>query len=377
MRLNRTNRYLIAAAVGVLAAGGMTAQAMQSTRPAAPTTPATQPGQVEQPAGRNPQAIVMDLQTTGQQLSAVLDDESKVLTAEGRATVKDQAVPLLEKMRGLAIEMQAIAPGQISPSEFETMLVLFGDEPTVQRLTTEAEGTGPAAETAQMSLTTGRYIAAEDEAARGAQIDALTEAAEANPQSQAVTQAVAQLVMFPTNTPQQTEQLTAILSDSLQNPMAGAIAEQLKAQSAAQGAMDGIVGTEIELAGPDATGEGTISLADYKGKVVLIDFWATWCGPCIAELPKMTEVYAKHQGDDFEIIGVSLDQGSAPLTQFLAENPKMSWPQIFNPDNPGELADKFGVQAIPTMFLVDKQGVVRSVTARQDYETLIPQLLAE
>ena len=72
-----------------------------------------------------------------------------------------------------------------------------------------------------------------------------------------------------------------------------------------------------------------LSVANYKGKVVLVDFWATWCGPCVAELPNVLQTYEKYHPKGFEIVGISLDSDKARLTSFLAQR-KMTWRQYFD-----------------------------------------------
>jgi thiol-disulfide isomerase/thioredoxin len=103
--------------------------------------------------------------------------------------------------------------------------------------------------------------------------------------------------------------------------------------------------------------DGTnISLDAYRGKVVLVDFWATWCPPCIVELPNVLAAYQKYHDKGFEIIGISLDKDKARLEDFLEEN-GMDWPQYFDGkgwDN--ELSNKYGVNSIPTTYLLGPDG---------------------
>ena len=101
-----------------------------------------------------------------------------------------------------------------------------------------------------------------------------------------------------------------------------------------------------------------LSVAAYKGKVVLIDFWATWCGPCKAELPNVLAVYRKYHAQGFEIIGVSLDENRNSLANFTQAQ-GMVWPQYF--DGRGwenKVAVKYGVHSIPMTYLLDRRGII-------------------
>jgi thiol-disulfide isomerase/thioredoxin len=105
----------------------------------------------------------------------------------------------------------------------------------------------------------------------------------------------------------------------------------------------------------DVTGK-PLSVGQYKGKVVLVDFWATWCGPCRAELPNVIATYAKYHDQGFEIIGVSLDEDKDAMVKYAQEN-QMTWPQYFDGLRwENKLVDKYGVQGIPFTILIDPQG---------------------
>lgn len=101
-----------------------------------------------------------------------------------------------------------------------------------------------------------------------------------------------------------------------------------------------------------------LALADFKGKVVLIDFWATWCGPCVAELPNVIAAYEKFHGKGFEVVGISLDKSRDALTDFIKEN-KMPWAQYFDGLGWGnKLGQQYGIQSIPATFLLDGEGKI-------------------
>lgn len=118
-------------------------------------------------------------------------------------------------------------------------------------------------------------------------------------------------------------------------------------------------------------------LGKLRGKVVLIDFWATWCGPCMAEAPKVLAAYKKLHAQGFEIVGISLDQDKSKVLQ-VTKAKEMTWPQYF--DGKGwktEISAKYGITSIPRMWLVNKKGMLVDAQAREGLEEAIEKLLAE
>ena len=124
----------------------------------------------------------------------------------------------------------------------------------------------------------------------------------------------------------------------------------------------------------DTRGE-ELTLAQYRGQVVLLDFWATWCGPCIAEMPNVKLAYAKHRDRKFQIIGISLDSSIAPLEAYI-QREGIEWRQYL--DSTGQISGLYGVRAIPSTFLIDGSGIVRRVNLRGlALETAVAALVRE
>ena len=140
-------------------------------------------------------------------------------------------------------------------------------------------------------------------------------------------------------------------------------------------------GNFMEITGRTADGE-EFDWASYRGKVVLVDFWASWCGPCRAEIPNMKNNLEKYGEAGFDIVGVNLDTTYDKYKQYV-EKEGLTWtnlmsdkPEEMGWDNP--LANHYGVTGIPTAILVDQEGKVVSLAARgNELNRLLEELLGE
>ena len=122
--------------------------------------------------------------------------------------------------------------------------------------------------------------------------------------------------------------------------------------------------TSIGAVAPDFTQNDTkgkpVKLSDFRGKYVLIDFWASWCAPCRQENPNVVKAYAQFKGKNFEILGISLDNPNARTAWINAiEKDKLTWTQVSDLQGwKNQVARLYGVESIPQNFLIDPKGVI-------------------
>ena len=130
-------------------------------------------------------------------------------------------------------------------------------------------------------------------------------------------------------------------------------------------------------------GSGQFDWSQYRGKVVLIDFWATWCPHCIEELPDVKAIYEKYHDQGFDVVGISLDDDKQKLTDFLAKKP-LPWVTLFD-DDPAKqgwegaaMTKAFAIEELPTMMLIDRSGKIVSISARgEGLPQMVEKLVAE
>ena len=165
-----------------------------------------------------------------------------------------------------------------------------------------------------------------------------------------------------------------VAADYPDSPMAKSASAQVRRA-------DG-VGKAFEIKFTDAVSGDTVSSETLKGKIVVVDFWATWCGPCVAELPTMKKIYADYHDKGVEFVGISLDAppaegGKDKLLAFVKSN-EMSWPQYYQGNGwKSDFSSSWGVNSIPALFVVGADGKLVSTEARGELEEMLPKLIAQ
>jgi thiol-disulfide isomerase/thioredoxin len=124
-----------------------------------------------------------------------------------------------------------------------------------------------------------------------------------------------------------------------------------------------------------------VSLSDFRGRVVLLNFWATWCAPCRREIPSLERLYHMRKGEGFEIVAVNSERASSSKIASFVQQYQMSFPILLNPGQ--DVGSRYWIRAVPTSFLVDKKGVIRwKIVGGREWESAyvlsrIDQLLQE
>jgi thiol-disulfide isomerase/thioredoxin len=138
-----------------------------------------------------------------------------------------------------------------------------------------------------------------------------------------------------------------------------------------------ITDARVHLKLPTVKGD-SLTLASFKGKVVLLDFWASWCGPCRASNRKLTKLYDKYKAQGFEIFSVSLDEEKSDWQKAITKD-KMTWIQVNDPrGKEAQTATNWNIFQLPTSYLINKKGDVVSIDPEgKELEESVKKLLKE
>lgn len=381
-----TLAVLICAAGG---AGRATAQ-VPGTVPAAATQPAVPapplPGVGAPPVppppgqGRSREEIAGDLAKLNEEMfatqpamDALFDPAKRAEAAPKALPAMRRRLPLLDELAAVAPEWQAAVAGE--KLDLLALMAMLGDEPALQELKkltlSPSRDESVAAQAWVMAVNWSRTV--KDAPAQQALAREFTALARQNVDNPVLTQ-VASLMTEQAATPALIEEVEDVVLNTLGGPAAGDFGRAIQARRK----LRAIEGKPLVVDGNTVDGI-PVSTGKWKGKVVLVDFWTTQNPQCMAELPRLKKLYAENHANGLEILGVSSDRDAGNFRAFLADNKDMPWPQLFDHAGAGAhpLVMKYGIPDLPARFVIDRKGVVRSVSAAANYPELVAKLLAE
>ena len=367
---------------GAAIAGGITWAQSPATAPSPMAGTTTAPSTM--PAGGPALRVwlVDDLNDLSDKIEKVFP-QSDWADAEKRAKAAPEAIVLFHRVEA---DLDKLAPLTDEPPDqvavghiqIDALLYALNDPDTLAQLKQASTGPAPAALNAKLSMALGQWFEAGADAAQQEKVlQSVHDLAKSDPSSEPVGMVVVLVHESSNVTPAVKTEAEKIITTELTSPLAKQVSQEI----ANEAKLRALEGKPLVIKGTTVDGTA-FTTADWKGSVILVDFWATWCGPCMAELPRVTKAYATYHPKGLQVLGVSNDYAQADLTKFLAANKDVAWPQLFDKDaaakhawNP--ITEGYGIDGIPTMFLIDKKGVVRTVEARANFEDLIPKMLDE
>jgi thiol-disulfide isomerase/thioredoxin len=334
--------------------------------------------------GRGEKAILKDLDDAKEKLSAVMPSIASIGDAEFRKQDGPKAIAPLRRLSDLLKELAAVQTDETVRQgleddryQFLAFLSALGDDAATAILEKAASEKEPKELTAKSALTLAKWWrSSKDAEAQEKILAGYIETAKANPADEKVALTLEVMAQVGVASDEIAAKTVTVIRKMLTSDAAKRIAAELDPQ----GALRELLDKPLVVAGRTTTGK-TLTTADWKGRVVLVDFWATWCGPCNAEIPRVKELYKAYHAKGFEIVGVDCDSDDDAINAFIKEK-EMPWTQLRDESQSEQqpwhpLATQWGVSGIPTMFLIDKKGTVRFVDAREGTAEKIEKLLAE
>jgi thiol-disulfide isomerase/thioredoxin len=324
-------------------------------------TRAAPPAPAAKPLTRTAKQIQDDLVAVEQQIKSSANyPVTMVFDPAFHEQMSREFPPLITRREALTKELATQSPQFVAKTRFailkdDTELSYFGDDEATHRVQARLKSTDPADATdGQLSQAMQVWWKAKDKPNDQAKVlDLIEKLAKAQPRNDDIAESL--MLMLHTNpaTVPIGQRANDLICKTLKSaPVAGTY------MGAPNKIDEPLVISGTTFKGP------TFSTDKWKGKVVLVDFWATWCPPCREALPALVKLYTENHDRGLEVLGVSSDNDRATLAAFLKEQPAIVWPQLFTANGSGAwhpLTKRFGIDSIPRVYLIDRAGNLRSI----------------
>lgn len=359
---------------------GLLAGLLSTGLPAAAQAPAAAP--TTQKLSDRMLDLMREMNDVNTALEKALPAPGDLLNPARRTELAPTALPLVKRMLAIIEEMsQSNAHAKVQMvtmhQQYLVLAYLMGDADAETTLERASESKNPAeAFTAQTTLLQARWWRSDRNPALQAKIlDDLQALAKANPEADLLAKMLFDMLQGGVGSRQIRERAEDILIKDLKSQLSAHLSERAQAAQKLRATTEN---KPLTLQGTTLDGKA-FSSADLKGKVILVNFWASQHFSWIEHLPRLQKAYADHHAQGLEIVGLCCDKTADEAKAFLAKHPEMPGVHLFDPANPGlkPRMTQFGIIGLPAMFLIDRAGNVRSVSAQDDLESLIPKLLAE
>jgi peroxiredoxin len=327
------------------------------------------------------QAVMDQIEATSRKLRELVPSQQILSEPDFRRAHAPELMALLQRNVNLVSQLQALERGLEDPGfirmKYQSLGILaaLGDPSATGQFANNAGLQGDA-QMAKAALALGQWwLNCHDSAAQTKVLAEFAEIARANPSSDEIASALVAMSQSAA-----TEELSQRARQLIRSTMSESVASRFAAEDEAVARQKKMIGKPLTISGTSITGQ-MISTADLKGKVVLVQFWATWCSGCLAEIPHLQDVFARYHARGLEIVGISRDASDDSLAAFVKKE-AIPWSQIRLPTTSIEelhdpLEMRWNVRSIPTIFIIDKAGTLRYIDGTQDTEDRIKALLDE
>ena len=322
--------------------------------------------------------VIRDWQDNSRRLRELLPSPRAIMDADRRAEVAPLAIPLLWRGVELSDEMAVADPASRENSlrlrfHYLAVLSFLDDRAAGHQLATARESNHR--QTAMLGrdgvLLAQWWKSGDDPKAQTGILDDIALLAKANPADDDLTHLLAFLRDEGAADDAIARRIENIIIHDLRGPVAAKLGEQFQIDAKLRAMVD----KPLVVCGMGLDGK-VFTTAGLKGKVIIVDFGATWCQPWTEQLAELRKLQLDRAGRGLAIVTVLCDKNAQNVREFLEREP-IAWPTLRDPENPVGFAAQYGVELFPTIFLIDRKGVLRHVDAVGKVRVIAEQLLQE